>query len=111
MTVPVPDLSSIIPSKAKTWVGLLGSALSFVIPFVLSSVDALPAPWPALIGVVLFLLSALGIYKAPYKPTGTVLAVDPSAPVVSDKVPANAPTARPAESGPVVPGEYHNRWR
>jgi protein-S-isoprenylcysteine O-methyltransferase Ste14 len=92
--VTAPDLSFIIPSKAKAWVGLLGSALSFVVPFVLQVTDSLPAPWPAVIGVVLFLLSALGIYKVPNTPPGSVVVADP----------------RPQVAVP-VDGSYRNPWR
>lgn len=69
-----PDLSSIIPSKWKTYVGLIGSALSFIVPLVISVEDYLPEPWPAVIGGALAVLTALGIYHAPYVPAGTVLA-------------------------------------
>lgn len=100
-----PDLSSIIPSKAKAWVGLLGSVLSFVVPLVLSVQDYLPAPWPAVIGGALAVLTALGIYRAPYKPEGTVL--------------APAPTASPEWAGQVEAkplgnggnGTYANPWQ
>ena len=114
MTAPVPDLSFIIPSKAKTWVGLLGSALSFAVPYLLQVTDTLPAPWPAVIGVVLFILSALGIYKAPYARTGTVLAVDPTADKVSDAVPANAPVAAHPDTVVLPPpsgGDPASPWR
>ena len=91
MSMPVPDLSSIIPSKAKTWVNLVGGLLTFVVPFVLESANALPAPWPAAIGVVLFILTALGVYHAPYAPAGTTLAIDTATPV-----------AAPTSQGPVA---------
>jgi hypothetical protein len=92
--VTTPDLSGLIPSKWKTWVALVGSALSFVVPYVLSVESYLPSPWPAVIGVVLFVLSALGVYKAPYKPAGTVL------------VPTSV-----AQSSPPVAGEFKNPWQ
>lgn len=114
MSMPVPDLSSIIPSKAKTWVALFGSALSFVVPFVLQSVDALPAPWPAVIGVVLFVLSALGVYKAPYKPAGTTLALDPAQGAVSSTTAGNVPVAVPAAEAPgevLWSSQYKNPWK
>lgn len=88
------DLSSLIPSKFKTVVGLVGSLLTFVVPFILSVEDYLPSPWPAVIGVVLSVLTALGVYKAPYKPAGTVL------------VPESV-----AKSAPPAPGEYRNQWK
>ena len=74
MTAPQFNLEDIVPSKAKTWVGLIGSLVTLIGPAILSSTDALPAPWPLIIGLVFAALTALGIYRAPYKPTGTVLA-------------------------------------
>jgi hypothetical protein len=105
--VTAPDLSFIIPLKYKTYVSLIGSALSFVVPFVLQSVDALPAPWPAAIGVVLFLLSALGVYKAPYKPTGTVLVPEKSA-VPNTELYG---TVTDAETPDVISGTFKNPWK
>lgn len=97
-----PDLSFIIPSKAKAWVGLVGAGLSFVVPFILEATEGLPAPWPAIIGAVLWLLTALGVYKAPYRPTGTVL------------VPEEAVTPPVRSTGDVTvvrEGEYRNPWK
>ena len=72
MTVP-PDLSGIIPKKYKTYIALVGGALGFLVPFILEATEGLPAPWPAVIGAVVWLLTAFGVYQAPYKPEGTVL--------------------------------------
>lgn len=91
-----PNLSGIIPSKWKAIVGLIGSGLSFVVPYILSVEQYLPSPWPAVIGVVLFILSALGVYHAPYQPKGTVLAPD---------TPAVAAAAKEA------PGQFQNPWQ
>lgn len=115
MTAPV-DINAIIPSKAKTWVGLVGSLLTFVVPFILSAEQYLPSPWPAVIGGVIAVLTALGIYKAPYSPQGTTLAVDPTATTVSSSVPVNAPVAVSAANTPVVPtpppvGGWRNQWK
>lgn len=111
MSAPV-DLSTIIPLKYKTWITLIGSLLTIVGPYILQVGDYLPAPWPLVIGLVFAALTTLGVYRAPYKPTGTILAVDPSAPVVSDKVPDNAPTAHPTYVGPSVPGgPVRNPWK
>lgn len=110
MTDPV-DISSIVPSKAKTWVGLIGSLLTFVGPFILQSADLLPSPWPAVIGVVFALATALGVYKAPYKPAGTVLA--PVDTTVSVSVDRNVDATRVNEGTVAknqVPGEYPNPW-
>lgn len=95
-----PDLSGLIPSKWKAWVGLVGSLLSFAVPLILSVEQYLPAPWPAVIGFVLAALTALGVYKAPYTPPGAVLAPDTPA------VTAAAKQAPP----PAAPGQYRNPW-
>jgi hypothetical protein len=89
------NLEEIVPSKAKTWVGLVGSVVTFVAPLVLSVSDALPSPWSAVIGAVLAVLTALGIYKAPYLPPETV--------VVPESV-ATGVQLPPSE------GEYRNPW-
>jgi hypothetical protein len=88
-----PDLSALVPLKYKAWVGLIGSALAFIVPLVVSVQDYLPSPWPAVIGGVLSLLTGLGIYKAPYLPSNTA--------VVPEAV---------AQSAPPVAGEYQSTW-
>lgn len=98
------DITSIIPSKAKAWVGLLGSLLTFGVPYVLEFADALPSPWPAVIGAVLAVLTALGIYKAPYAPSGTVVAPATPAVIEAASQPAPAPYNPPT-------GGYRNPWR
>lgn len=102
---PVPDLSFLIPTKYKTIVSLIGGALSFVVPFVLQATSALAPPWPAVIGVVLFLLSAFGVYKAPYAPKGAVLAPDTPAVAAATRQ-AAAPVVNPATGG-----VYRNPWQ
>lgn len=98
MTTPI-DISTIVPLKAKAWVGLVGSLLTFAGPFILENANLLPSPWPALIGVFFALATALGIYRAPYKPAGTVLVeptVDgPSPGLLSDE----------------AQGTYQNPWK
>jgi hypothetical protein len=73
MTQPI-TIIEIVPEKWKTVVGFIGALLSFVVPLALSVSDTLPPPWPAVIGAVVVVATALGIYKAPYKPEGTTLA-------------------------------------
>jgi hypothetical protein len=107
MTNPV-DITEIIPSKMKTWVGLIGSLLTFIGPFILQSTDALPSPWPAVVGALFAVLTALGIYRAPYKPKGTVLAVDPNATEVDTL--AVGPDA-PVAVEPPHDGTYENPWK
>lgn len=55
------------PSKAKTWIALLGSLLSVAVPLIVSASAHLPEPWPAVIGGVVAVLTALGVYHAPYQ--------------------------------------------
>lgn len=88
MTTPV------VPSKFKTWIALAGSALSFIVPLVVSVEDYLPPQWAAVIGAGIALLTGLGVYHAPYVPAGTV--------VVPEAV---------AKSAPPVVGEYRNQWQ
>jgi hypothetical protein len=71
MTAP-----TVTPTKFKTWIALAGSALAFIVPLLVSVEDYLPAPWPAVIGGIIALLTGLGVYKAPYTPPGTVIAPD-----------------------------------
>ncbi|ANW64028.1 hypothetical protein BCA37_10850 [Mycobacterium sp. djl-10] len=73
MTRPQIDLSGIIPTKWKPWVGVIGAALAYVIPWVTQAAAGLPQPWPTVIALVILVLTWLGIYKVPYAPKGTVL--------------------------------------
>lgn len=52
----------------KAWTGLVGSLLAFLVPWVVQQSAGLPGPWPALIGAVVALLTAAGVYRAPYAP-------------------------------------------
>lgn len=102
-----PNLENLVPSKAKAWVGLIGSVLSLVIPYVLVISDSLPQPWPLLIGGLVALLTALGIYRAPYKPAGAALA--PKA-----AIPAGVPTdegVAGTQDNPGTGSKYRNPWR
>lgn len=63
MTTPTP------PSKAKTYVALIGSLLTVAIPVVLEVSNALPAQWQGVIGGVIAILTGLGVYHAPYTRT------------------------------------------
>jgi hypothetical protein len=51
----------------KSWVALIGSILSAAVPLLLQVSAALPPPWPAVVGGVMALLTALGVYHAPYQ--------------------------------------------
>lgn len=115
MTTNLPDLSSIIPSKAKTWVTLIGGLLTFIAPFTLEATQALPAPYPAIIGFVLLVLTALGVYHAPYAPAGTTLAIAPQTPVAlpttEGPVAISAPEAVVEAVPTTEPHVYRNRWK
>lgn len=95
-----PDLSFLIPSKAKAWVALIGTGLSFVVPYVLSAETFLPKPVTAGIGVALWILSVLGVYKVPNVPADSVVVAKADIPAVV----AAAKQAPPAE------GEYRNPY-
>lgn len=107
-----PDLSSLIPSKYKAVVGLIGSALSFAVPYILEVTNGLSAPWPVVVGVVLFILTALGIYKAPYVPPGAVVAPDTAA-VAQAATQATPPREDIDDVPPPTPGlgGYRNPWQ
>jgi hypothetical protein len=91
MTTPTPK-----PSKFKTYVALAGSLLSFAIPLLLSVEQYLPPQWAAVIGGVIALLTAFGVYHAPY--------TKPAAPVVADVT----PQARSLP--PNADGTYQSPW-
>lgn len=52
----------------KSWVALVGSLLTFIIPWIVQISAGLPEPWPAIVGGVVALLTAVGVYHAPYQP-------------------------------------------
>lgn len=52
----------------KAWAGLIGSFLTFIIPWVVQESEHLPQPWPYVIAAVVAILTAVGIYHAPYSP-------------------------------------------
>lgn len=102
MTAPF-DITEIIPTKYKPWVGFVGSLLTLVVPFVLQSQQYLPTGVNLGIGGVLAVLTALGIYKAPYAPPNTVL--------VHESVVNSAPDLPPATpQNPLPPSGYNNPW-
>jgi hypothetical protein len=113
MTAPF-DINEVIPSKAKTYVGLIGSIVTFVAPLALSVSDALPPPWPAVIGGVLAVLTALGIYKAPYKPTDETVLVHKSEVAAPEQPPATPDNPVPPSGWQVGGGgnggTYTNPW-
>ena len=95
MTTPITTIN---PSKSKTWIAVIGGLLTVIVPLVLSVSTYLPDPWPAVLGAVVALLTALGVYKAPYKPEGT-------------SVVSTAELREIATPTPPPPGGYQNPWR
>lgn len=104
MTTPSFDITELIPSKYKALVGLIGSALTFAVPYLLQITDALGGPWPAVIGLVLAVLTALGIYRAPYKPTDAVL-------VHESQVSVSIPPPVPSAPVDLPEARYRNPWK
>lgn len=62
----------------KSWVALLGSFLTFLVPWVVQQSANLPAPWPSLIAAVVAIASAVGVYHAPYQPVPRLGAAPPT---------------------------------
>lgn len=106
MTTPSFDIGSIVPLKYKPLVGLIGAALTFIVPTVLTYSTQLPQPWPWVIAGVVALLTSVGIYKAPYTPQGTVLA--PDTPAVAQAAAQSAPTP---VVNPDTGSGYTNPWQ
>lgn len=106
MTTPTPVVTTVEPTKAKSWVALVGSVLTVAFPLLASAQNWLPDPWPAVVGGVLAIGTALGVRWTPYAPQGTVI------------VPSDQVTSLPAGVGytpvpdqPVAPVEYTNPYR
>lgn len=101
------------PSKAKTWVSLIGSFLTFLIPAVLYVQDTLPQPWPIVIGAVLAGLTASGVYNVPYKPANTTIVKNEDIPAINAGtalVPEPAPEPEVIEA-PRHSDSYRNPWK
>lgn len=88
------DIIEVVPSKFKAWVGAASAVLAVLIPVILQATTSLPEPWPTTIGLVVAALTWLGVYKTPYKPSGTVLVTESQ--VTNPQPP---------------PGEYTNPYR
>ena len=50
---------------AKAVVALIGSLLTFIVPWVVQVSVSLPAPWPAVVSAIVALLTFFGVYKTP----------------------------------------------
>jgi hypothetical protein len=104
---PNPEIQTIEPSKSKTWVAVVGGALTVIVPLILSVATYLPDPWPAVIGAVVAVLTAVGVYPAPYKPEGTS--------VVSNVELKQVATPLPPGDDPLPPppaaGAFPHPWK
>lgn len=107
MTTPV--ITTINPSKAKTWIAVIGGLLTVAVPLILSVATYLPDPWPAVIGALVALATAAGVYKAPYKPEGTSVVANSDLNQVAIPVPPTPPVTAPTP--PVAEGGYQNPWK
>ena len=99
MTAPI-NLEEIVPSKAKAWVGLFGTIVTLFGPQILADVAQLSSPWPTVAGILFAVLTALGIYRAPYKPKGTTLALDSTQGMIPASTSGRVPVAVPAAEAP-----------
>lgn len=94
-----------VTKPTKTWIAAVGGVLSVAVPFITSLLTYLPPEWAAVISGVIGLLTVLGVYTVPNKPTGDVVVpapqAGPSMPGVNEAI------------GDAVPatGNYHNPWR
>lgn len=107
MTTPSYNLEEIVPLKYKPIVAWVGSTLTFLVPEGLKLAAHLPAPWPLVIGLVIAVLTGLGVYRAPYKPQGTMLApATPAVAAAAAQSVAPTPVVNPDTGGP-----YENPWQ
>lgn len=100
-----PTITTVEPSKSKTWVTAIGGALAVVVPLILSVATYLPEPWPAVVGGVIALLTVVGVYKAPYKPENSSVVMDSDLNQVATPLPPNPGAHQPPSSG-----EHDNPW-
>lgn len=107
MTQPVtPTITTLEPSKSKTWIAAIGGALTVIVPIVLSVSTNLPEPWPAVISAVVAVLTAVGVYRAPYKPEGTTVVPTVELKQVAVPLPTSAPVGSSdiSDTPPPTPG-------
>jgi hypothetical protein len=107
-----PTITTLEPSKSKTWIAAIGGALTVVVPIVLSVSTNLPEPWPAVISAVVAVLTAVGVYKAPYRPEGTTTVPTAELTQVATPLPPSVPSdisLRPTPS-PGLGGDAKGPW-
>jgi len=81
-----------LPVHAKAWTALIGSLLTFIVPFIVQQSANWPEPWPAIVGIVVALLTFFGVYRVPNQ--------------LTQKQVDNAI----AKGHVVVPDEYKSPW-
>lgn len=115
MTQPnQPTITTLEPSKSKTWIAAIGGALTVIVPIMLSVSTNLPEPWPAVISAVVAVLTAVGVYRAPYRPQGTTVVPTAELKQVATPLPptkggttiSDVPRPTPGLGG----GQYDDPW-
>ncbi len=87
----------------KSWAALIGSLLAVAIPALVQASHSMSAPWPAVIGAVVAVLTAIGVYQAPSQP------VAPRHSGVGYRNPADADYQPPRKYQPLDGGCGNNR--
>lgn len=90
MTAPVTPVTK----PTKTWIASVGAVLTVVVPLATSLLTYLPPEWSAVITGVIGVLTVLGVYVVPNKPTGQVVITSDS-PAVAPAVVNNTTTYAP----------------
>jgi hypothetical protein len=110
MTTPV--VTTVAPTKLKTWIALAGSVLATLVPIVLGLADYIPAQYAwvaAVIHAVIGLLTTLGVYQAPHHPADT--SIVPNDQIITLPKGTGYTPVPDVPVTPVRPGQYRNPWR
>jgi len=108
MTTPV--VTTIEPTKAKSWVAGISAVLTVVVPYILSVATYLPDPWPAVVGLVIGALGVFGVYKTPNRPADTVIVPESQVQTLPPSVPYT-PVPDVPYTPPAVGGQYRSTWK
>jgi hypothetical protein len=113
MTSPVvkPVVTTVEPTNAKTWAAVIGTVLTVAVPYVLQVATYLPAPWPAVVGGVIGVLTILGVYKVPnHDPANTSIVPNDQITTLPPGVGYTPVPDRPVPPT-VAPRKYTNPYR